>query len=988
MPLQSWLVEGELAEWSKTLYALVAGIVELHQQLLDLLRTIHAGGFIQTSLESFMRAGQGQQLMLEGVAILGALLLAMDRRLPGAVRERAVVMHVRISGGAAALGPGLNSIMALAAASGRRSGARAPEGWPTALFMRLPLPESVVLGVVSSARSNDVYNQVGHWPAPEHRTSALAYQASLLYLALYFVPHVLHQDTALMRTLVDKHFADSWVISWGPGLHADLAVEWDGFRAARSALATVASPAHAKELAAAHAALWPKLQAQLDVYVRHRSLEGDFIVSHMGDLLACLRACNASLRWSLLHLSGTQKKLRAAVSAHGPSVDAILALLLDTAVLEHEVRSGYGALLEGKKQRWGTAQEHLTQSLEDLAHFYAALQSLPRARPSPHSAAWFSGLLQRVEHMGWRDENSDASAHAQAVAAALDDLQRFPPPEAALQTAHFVDKARGALALLLCVADVWKNPAWVVRLRSLLAKVSSLLEIPLLRMCQAQLPEASASCHTLSTSLLDFANHLLQVVPEMVIATMEEVAVMWEHQVVPLEARVSRAALKSVAQHPNHIRLAQLAARIAQLSDGIRTLHRSRLGVLALDAQGLLEACLARHLSQRLASAFATALSFPMPGPPLAPSDSSELRRGSGLLGRAAAFGSAVPAREDLLSHLQALSKRLHALRGGLVDMADTIAAPVAALWDVQLQRVMSINSAKDAARFSRARSPEVLAGDPDGGHATFVGRLLGELLRLSDPVQTQYQALRCAWVDAEGAEVLGLDTFDSLRTALRPPGLAALDHLLACRLAWALKQALRHLQQQLRDGLHAHVVEYGLLGRPGQASSGPAAVAEVAQATSRHLVPLMDWLAVVGQMQLLRKALNFQLRHCCRLVPCGSLPKAVWALDQALIAELQLPADGTEGFTAPNDSSRQPESFAAAASSACADSEREANLQPPRARLKAGDVPQEFVALVRRCGFVAPAETQYIQAVRIPELPQALFLVPSRLHSGTHAPN
>lgn len=63
------------------------------------------------------------------------------------------------------------------------------------------------------------------------------------------------------------------MISWGPGLHADLAVEWDGFRAARAALSTVATAAHAQEVAAAHASLWPKLQAQLDMYVRHRSLE-------------------------------------------------------------------------------------------------------------------------------------------------------------------------------------------------------------------------------------------------------------------------------------------------------------------------------------------------------------------------------------------------------------------------------------------------------------------------------------------------------------------------------------------------------------------------------------------------------------------------------------------------------------------------------------------------------------------------------------------
>ena len=46
--------------------------------------------------------------------------------------------------------------------------------------------------------------QVEHYPAPEHRTVALAHQAAELYLALYFVPNVLHKDPALMRTLVDR----------------------------------------------------------------------------------------------------------------------------------------------------------------------------------------------------------------------------------------------------------------------------------------------------------------------------------------------------------------------------------------------------------------------------------------------------------------------------------------------------------------------------------------------------------------------------------------------------------------------------------------------------------------------------------------------------------------------------------------------------------------------------------------------------------------
>ena len=38
--------------------------------------------------------------MLEAVALIGALLLALDRQIPGAIRERAVVAYYRLRGGA------------------------------------------------------------------------------------------------------------------------------------------------------------------------------------------------------------------------------------------------------------------------------------------------------------------------------------------------------------------------------------------------------------------------------------------------------------------------------------------------------------------------------------------------------------------------------------------------------------------------------------------------------------------------------------------------------------------------------------------------------------------------------------------------------------------------------------------------------------------------------------------------------------------------
>lgn len=65
---------------------------------------------------------------------------------------------------------------------------------------------------------NVIYNkswlslsQVSAYPLPEHRSTALATQAAMLYVILYFDPSILHTHQAKMREIVDKYFPDNWV---------------------------------------------------------------------------------------------------------------------------------------------------------------------------------------------------------------------------------------------------------------------------------------------------------------------------------------------------------------------------------------------------------------------------------------------------------------------------------------------------------------------------------------------------------------------------------------------------------------------------------------------------------------------------------------------------------------------------------------------------------------------------------------------------------
>lgn len=78
----------------------------------------------------------------------------------------------------------------------------------------------------------------------------------------------------------------------------------------------------------------------------------------------------------------------------------------------------------------------------------------------------------------------------------------------------------------------------------------------------------------------------------------------------------------------------------------------------------------------------------------------------------------------------------------------------------------------------------------------------MGELLRLTHPVRTQYQPSLCAWHDANGAEVVSMRVFRTLGEALDVPGLRAVGALLAARTAQMLRAAVRYIEDELEAGM------------------------------------------------------------------------------------------------------------------------------------------------------------------------------------------
>lgn len=65
--------------------------------------------------------------------------------------------------------------------------------------------------IIGKLRTEDIYHQQKVLPLPHHSTMAFAQQAAMLFIILFFVPNMLHNQTARMREIVDKFFPDNWV---------------------------------------------------------------------------------------------------------------------------------------------------------------------------------------------------------------------------------------------------------------------------------------------------------------------------------------------------------------------------------------------------------------------------------------------------------------------------------------------------------------------------------------------------------------------------------------------------------------------------------------------------------------------------------------------------------------------------------------------------------------------------------------------------------
>uniref|UniRef100_A0A0A9DY79 Uncharacterized protein n=1 Tax=Arundo donax TaxID=35708 RepID=A0A0A9DY79_ARUDO len=283
------------------------------------------------------------------MTLFGCMILLMEHKINGLLRERLLVAHLRYE--RCFSYPNLERICALCrqhvpppvscASSGSSPfyseviSVQRPED----MLGRFPFPEPVVDAVITCLRNGDVYSNIRFYPDPQHRTTALSLQGGQLYVLLFYSHDLLHSGL-VMREIVDRFFKDNWVVPIFLHFSADLLVSWDAYKEAKLSLVSCLSPTSICDISLHHYTKVPLLLADLDIHIQ--AINKEYVLDNSPSLLSVIRECNFTLRWLLLHRVTSDKKAKDLVISVGSSqqVDEgkLLQLLLKTAKLEFEVR--------------------------------------------------------------------------------------------------------------------------------------------------------------------------------------------------------------------------------------------------------------------------------------------------------------------------------------------------------------------------------------------------------------------------------------------------------------------------------------------------------------------------------------------------------------------------------------------------------------------------------------------------------------------------
>ncbi|XP_059615254.1 WASH complex subunit 5 [Phlebotomus argentipes] len=891
----------------------------VHQYVVDLktfIQEVNDGIYIQQSLESILQDDEGKQLLCESLYLYGVMLLVLDLHIPGVIRERLLVSYHRYSAQKSHGESHLDDVCKLLRSTGfsNAPGAKKVPNYPEDYFRRVSLDEMFVEMVIGRLRSDDVYNQIAVYPLPEHRSTALANQAGMLYVCLFFSPATLQQQPSRMREIVDKFFSDNWIVSIYMGITVNLIDSWGAYRAAKAALNNTIEAQILKEIASKHEKLIQRLLKQSRELLSEGVLSDKYLIANTVRVINAIRECNVTLRWLILHTvdpvidcSGN-KRCRAAreqaIQDSGYKAVEVFELLLNTSQLELRVRDILKELLCEKEKRWDGYKFEAGDRLRELSEVFAGAKTLTKIEKNENLRKWFSDIHQEIEKLDNKAPNVCGRKIVQLIQA-LEEVQEFHSLDTNMQVKqllievrdylhqmiHTINIKEDALINLQLIGDLsyaWKivdkytpimqehikkSPSLVIKLRATFLKLASALEIPLLRINQAKSEDLISVSQYYSNELVDYVRKVVQIIPQTIFYILSQIVSLQTNTIREIPTRLEKDKLKEYAQLEERFEVARLTYTLSVFTEGILMMKKTLVGVIELDPKQLLEDGIRKELVRNLSNALHETLSF-----------SPKIKPG------------------ELEQKLVELTKVIDGYRRSFEYVQDYLNIQGLKFWQEEMSRIINYNVEKECNSFLRSKVqdwqsiyqnpiiPIPVMPPTDATSVNFIGRLGREILRQTDPQNTVYVEVQTAWYDIRTQkEGINLKFFPKIIGAIGPPGLLGLDKLYAFTIVTELQQLLATMDRNI----FREKIWLDTLTSFAEEISGPS-IANPGKFYPNYInrcvkiwPKILDWVLKIGQKQILRRHIGYEINICCAF-NSKNLESSLRTMNDALLTEIR----------------------------------------------------------------------------------------------------
>lgn len=793
-------------------YSAFESVFEYANTFNEFLRELNSGEFIQESLETIFQDPEGNQLICEALYLYAVMLIVLDIHIPGAIRERLLVSYHRYHSQNSdssidevckfMRSTGYNPIATPQTSIVHFQPHSATRGYPENFFSRVQLDETFISMVIETLKTEDIYHQMQKFPSPEHRTVALAPQSAMLFACLYFQPETLMNQNSRMREVCDKFFYNNWVISLYMGLTVNLVDAWDGYKAAKSALLNILQPAMIKEIAEANDRVMKKMIESTRGLLKDGVLNESFLMKNLQKIIKVIRECNFCIRWWILNSSQIYTKKSKpfhdlVVDSVNFNNDELYELILNISQLELCVKEIVKDLLENKEQKWMNYKGEVDEKLNEMSLLFSGEKSVIKVEKNDHLKAWFEEILKQISTLDLQLKPRAIEKKLVQLIQAVQEVQEFHNLHSNAHAKQRLDEILSSLSSMIhllnfkdsvlvdlqAIGDfnyawylidgftgvmqrsIQKSPNILIRLRALFIKISSALEIPLLRINQCGGAEELVSITKYySNELVKYVRKIVQIIPHSIFNLLKTIIELQTNHLKELPERLEKDKIREYAQLDERYKIAKLTFSISVFTDGILAMKKTLVGVIELDPKQLLEDGIRSELINSVSEALNSNLQF---------------------TGK-----SKNPKELIVVENLTNLSKIIDGYRRSFEYIQDYLNINGLKIWQEETMRLINFNVEQECNSFMRRKIPfsrfqshsipiPVHAPLPNDSSVTFIGRLGRELLAITEPKATIYVDLLTAWFDVKSHQELMNQKFTGkINESIEIYGLVGLDKL------------------------------------------------------------------------------------------------------------------------------------------------------------------------------------------------------------------